>query len=179
MNYSNLIEFWFDEIDSAKWWRKDPQFDRLITDRFGALHAAAVQCELFDWRETELGRLAEIILLDQFSRNIYRDTPRAFQYDPLALCLAQQAVDQGVQKPLTDRQRSFLYMPYMHSESRQIHEIAARLFSEPEVATNLNFELRHKEIIDRFGRYPHRNEILNRKSTPEEIEFLQQPGSSF
>lgn len=179
MNYSNLIEFWFDEIDSAKWWRKDPQFDRLIADRFGAFHAAAVQCELFDWRETELGRLAEIILLDQLSRNIYRDTPRAFQYDPLALCLAQQAVDQGVQKPLTDRQRSFLYMPYMHSESRQIHEIAARLFSEPEVATNLNFELRHKEIIDRFGRYPHRNEILNRKSTPEEIEFLQQPGSSF
>ncbi len=179
MNYSDLIEFWFDEIDAKQWWGKDPEFDRLITDRFGPLHARAVRCELFDWRVSELGRLAEIILIDQFSRNIHRDTPQAFQYDPLALCLAQEAIGRKVQQALTDTQRSFLYMPFMHSESSEIHESAARLFGEPEVASNLDFELRHKKIIDRFGRYPHRNEILDRISTAEEIEFLQQPGSSF
>jgi uncharacterized protein (DUF924 family) len=179
MDYNDVLEFWFNEIDSKQWWHKDPQFDRLIEDRFASLHAMAVRCELFQWRDSAPGRLAEIILLDQFSRNIYRDTPLAFQHDPLALCLAQEAVARGIQKSLTDSQRSFLYMPFMHSESPQVHVVAARLFSEPEVASNLDFELRHKAIIDRFGRYPHRNEILDRISTAEEMEFLQDPGSSF
>ena len=129
--------------------------------------------------DTPQGRLAEIILLDQFCRNIHRDTPQAFASDPLALALAQEAVAHGADTELKAKQVPFLFMPYMHSESKKIHEIAMILFSREAAAGNLEFERRHKVIIDQFGRYPHRNEILGRESTPEEVEFLSQPGSSF
>ena len=123
--------------------------------------------------------LAEIIILDQFSRNIYRDSPRAFAYDTLALVLAQEAIRRKFDDELKVKQRAFLYMPFVHSESAELHEIALFLFDKPGLEDNFNYEIRHKEIIDRFGRYPHRNEILGRKSTAEELEFLAQPGSSF
>ncbi len=129
--------------------------------------------------QTALGRLSEIILLDQFSRNIYRDKPAAFAQDALALALAQEAIAAGIASELTVDQRSFLYMPFMHSESELIHQQAVKLFSEPGLEASLEFEIRHKKIIDRFGRYPHRNEILGRTSTVEEQQFLAQPGSSF
>ena len=177
--YGDVIEFWFTESGPEKWWKKDSQFDRQIGERFGAVHAQAINCELFAWRASAAGRLAEIIVIDQFSRNMYRDTPKSFAFDPLALALAQEAISQQVQLDLAGPQRAFLYMPYMHSESREIHKIAAVLFSEPEVEGNRDFELRHKAIIDQFGRYPHRNEILGRTSTAAELEFLQEPGSSF
>lgn len=177
--YGDVIEFWFTESGPEKWWKKDSQFDRQIGERFGAVHAQAINCELFAWRASAAGRLAEIIVIDQFSRNMYRDTPKSFAFDPLALALAQEAISQQVQLDLAGPQRAFLYMPYMHSESREIHKIAAVLFSEPEVEGNRDFELRHKVIIDQFGRYPHRNEILGRTSTAAELEFLQEPGSSF
>ena len=125
------------------------------------------------------GRLAEIIVLDQFSRNIYRDRPLAFAYDATALVLAQEAVRVGADQQVDFEKRSFFYMPYMHSESPIIHNRAVELFSQPGAEFNYEFELKHKAIIDRFGRYPHRNAILGRESTPEEIEFLGQPGSSF
>ncbi len=174
-----IINFWFNEIDSSKWWVKDPAFDQLIKNRFGDTHAKAVRCELYPWRDTAQGRLAEVIVLDQFSRNIFRDTPGAFASDPLALALAQEAVSTGADKELNQTERCFLYMPYMHSESPEIHEIAVKLFDTLEKKGNLEFELKHKKIIDRFGRYPHRNKILNRQSTNEEIEFLKEPGSGF
>lgn len=174
-----ILEFWFQELSSRQWFKVDPELDRLITMRFGETHRAGSCCELSTWRCCYRGRLAEIIVLDQFSRNIYRDTPMAFAQDALALALAQEAVDRGVAAELPPHQRAFLYMPYMHSESRLIHQQALRLFSEPELKFNLEFERRHKAIIDRFGRYPHRNRILDRASTPEEQEFLRQPGSSF
>lgn len=176
---NSVIEFWFNEITPKQWWVKDLDFDQMITKRFGQLQQQAHQCELVAWRHRPLGRLAEIIVLDQFSRNIYRDTPQAFACDPLALCLAQQAVALNCQSELEDRQRAFLYMPYMHSESKLIHQVAERLFADPAVGNNLEFELKHKAIIDRFGRYPHRNEILGRESSKQELDFLQQPGSSF
>jgi len=179
MDAEAVIDFWFNEIDPASWWRKEPTFDRLIFDRFAAIHAAAVQCELYPWRETSLGRLAEIIILDQFSRNMYRNTSDAFASDPLALALAQEAVARGIHEELDPSRRLFLLMPYMHSESPVIHERAVELFDIPELQQNLDFELKHKSIIDRFGRYPHRNEILGRKSTREELLFLKEPGSSF
>ena len=135
--------------------------------------------ELYPWRATAEGRLAEVIVLDQFSRNVYRNTPQAFAQDPVALVLAQEAVASGALNQLDPTQRSFLLLPYMHSESRQIHLVAEALYTEYAPAVNLDFELRHKAIIDRFGRYPHRNEILGRTSTPEELEFLAQPGSRF
>ena len=120
-----------------------------------------------------------MIVLDQFSRNIYRDDARAFAADPMALALAQQAVALGVDQSLPSAQRCFLYMPYMHSESRWVHERAVPLFESLGQPANLDFELKHKAIIDRFGRYPHRNALLGRESTAEELAFLEQPGSSF
>jgi uncharacterized protein (DUF924 family) len=134
---------------------------------------------LFAWRTTAEGRLAEIIVLDQFSRNVYRDTPRAFAQDVPALVLAQELVASGQDRSLSIAQRTFAYMPYMHSESALVHVQAVALFSQPGMEDNLNFELRHKAIIDRFGRYPHRNAVLGRPSTPEELAFLSEPGSSF
>ncbi|MCW8832764.1 MAG: DUF924 domain-containing protein, partial [Colwellia sp.] len=125
------------------------------------------------------GRLAEIILLDQFSRNMYRDTPKSFAQDPLALALSQQAIQMGADKALTAVERSFLYMPFMHSESLLIHQQACQLYKDNGIDSNYQFELKHLAIIERFGRYPHRNKILGRESTPAEITFLTQPGSSF
>lgn len=176
--YQQVLQFWFEEIPTSKWWTKDPAFDTEIQERFGELHAQAARCECFDWRSSAEGRLAEVIVLDQFSRNMYRDQPAAFAQDPLALALAQEAVAQGHDQKLTATQRGFLYMPYMHSESLKIHDEAVRLF-EGLNNNQLDFEHRHREIIVRFGRYPHRNTILGRVSTPEELEFLKQPGSSF
>jgi len=174
-----VLHFWFEEIEPKLWWVKSPEFDRLIASRFGALHAAAARCELFEWRASAAGRLAEIIVLDQFSRNLHRDTPLAFGCDPLALALAQEAVAAGAPAQVDAARRSFLYMPYMHSESPAIHAVALKLFEDPAASDNLEYERRHKAIIDRFGRYPHRNAVLGRMSTAEEIEFLKTPGSSF
>ena len=176
MNSQDILNFWFKEIEPKQHWVKDPEFDKLIENRFGELLIAASKCELFSWRTTAQGRLAEIIVLDQFSRNAYRDMPQAFAQDPLALALAQEAVALGLDKELPDKEKPFLYMPYMHSESKVVHEEALKLFK---AAGSFDFELKHKKIIDRFGRYPHRNEILGRVSSPEEIEFLSGPRSSF
>lgn len=175
----DIIHFWFTEISPKAWFDKDTAFDALIKQRFESLLTQAKQGELYHWRTTPQGRLAEILILDQFSRNIYRDTPQAFAADAMALTLAQEAVAAQVDQQLNVSYVPFLYMPYMHSESRAIHEVALILFSREAAATNLPFELRHKAIIDQFGRYPHRNHILGRQSTPDEIAFLQQPGSHF
>jgi uncharacterized protein (DUF924 family) len=179
MTAESVLSFWFEEIEPKQWWVKSDEFDQLIANRFGALHAAATRSELSDWRETPQGRLAEVIVLDQFSRNIYRDQPQAFACDPLALALAQHAVALQADQALPTQQRTFLYMPYMHSESPLIHSSALPLFSQAGLEHALPSELRHKAIVDRFGRYPHRNTILGRSSTAEEIDFLATPGSSF
>ena len=177
--FQEIIKFWFEELEPKDWWKKDDSFDQMIKDRFLEVHAAATRCELYLWRKSPLGRLAEIIVLDQFSRNIFRNKPESFAFDALALSLSQEAHRIGADKELADQQRHFLAMPYMHSESPVIHKVALELFSQQGMERTLDFEIRHKEIVDRFGRYPHRNEILGRKSTPEEVEFLKQPGSSF
>jgi uncharacterized protein (DUF924 family) len=174
-----IIEFWFNEIDPQLWWRKDDTFDALIRRRFQSLHCAATAGELYVWRDSAMGRLAEIIVLDQFSRNLYRDDPRAFACDGMALVLAQEVVRGGDDRQLYPVMRAFVYMPYMHSESLLVHEQAVNLFAQPGMESNLDFEYRHKAIIDRFGRYPHRNQVLGRESTVEELAFLQQPGSGF
>ena len=179
MQASEIISFWFEEIPTESWFKKDADFDELIRQRFLHVHDAATTGELYDWRSTALGRLAEIIVLDQFSRNIFRDSPSAFAWDAQALVLAQEAVAAQVMEELESSQQSFLIMPYMHSESKMIHEQAITLFSRPGLEFNLDFEKRHKIIIDRFGRYPHRNGILGRQSSAEEEEFLKQPGSAF
>jgi uncharacterized protein (DUF924 family) len=174
-----VIRFWFEELQPAQWWRVDDGVDQQIRDRFGALHRAAAAGECWAWRASAQGRLAEIIVLDQFSRNLYRGTAGAFACDPMALALAQEAVAAGADLALPVAYRAFCYMPYMHSESTVIHQEALRLFSAPGLQANWDAELRHKAIIDRFGRYPHRNLALGRSSTEEELLFLTQPGSSF
>jgi len=174
-----IIKFWFEEITPKQWWVKDASFDVEIGQRFGATLEAAAKGELVSWRKSAQGRLAEIIVLDQFSRNIYRDNIRAFSSDPIALVLAQEAIGLSLHRELAIEQKKFLFMPFMHSESLVIHEEALILFSEPGLEDNLDFERRHKAIIDDFGRYPHRNDILGRQSTEDEIEFLKKAGSSF
>ena len=177
--YQNILKFWFEEINPSQWWSKNDEFDQLISTRFSDIHSKAVRCELFEWRESGKGRLAEIIVLDQFSRNMFRGTPLAFMNDPMALVLSQEAISLGIDTLLEPRERSFIYLPLMHSESIQIHEVAEKLYRLHGMQSHLEWELKHKKIIERFGRYPHRNEILGRKSTPEELEFLKQPHSSF
>lgn len=179
MSENQVLDFWFKELKESDWFKKDPELDQLIKNRFLNVYVQATQGELFEWRKTIQGRLAEILILDQFSRNIFRNRPEAFQFDCLALMLSQEACHLKAAKELPAKWRMFLYMPHMHSESLIVHEQAVRLFSETGLEKIYEFEMKHKVIIERFGRYPHRNEILGRASTPEEIDFLKTPGSSF
>ncbi len=179
VSYQDVLDFWFKESTPQQWFKKDPNFDRQITERFTETWARASRCELFAWREHSMGRLAEILVLDQFSRNIFRDRPESFSQDSLALALAQEAVRTEDLSKIAIPARGFFYMPYMHSESVAIHQEALTLFRQPGLESNYDFEVRHLEILRKFGRYPHRNAILGRTSTAEEIEFLNQPGSSF
>jgi uncharacterized protein (DUF924 family) len=179
MQAQDILHFWFEELNDTQRFAKDPALDATMRARFGAALQTAARAELFGWRSTPDGRLAEIVLLDQFSRNIYRDTPGAFAQDPQALTLAQELVASGLDQTLPLAQRIFAYMPFMHSESLLIHAQALPLFAQPGMQGTLAFENKHKTILERFGRYPHRNAILGRVSTPEEQVFLGQPGSSF
>lgn len=177
--HQDILHYWFHEIDPKQWWKVDPGFDQELTERFLSLLEQAKRGELAHWRSSAQGRLAEIMVLDQFSRNIYRNTPAAFAQDGMALVLAQEAITHGAALHLSPIETSFLYLPLMHSESAAIHLQAEQLYKELGLQGNYEFELKHKVIIDRFGRYPHRNAILGRASSAEEIEFLKQDGSHF
>ncbi len=192
-----ILEQWFgaEDNDEARlkhqglWWKKDPQFDQLLKDRFGALLKSASQGELDDWRQTPKGRLALIILLDQFSRNIFRDTKEAFAQDTLAYELCIEGIERRHDRELSQIERTFFYMPMMHQEDKDCQKRSVQIFKAmleeaPEalkktVQGNYDAALGHARIIERFGRYPHRNTILERESTAEEIEFLKQPNSSY
>ncbi|BDW10729.1 membrane protein [Polynucleobacter sp. SHI8] len=178
-SFEAIIKFWFVEISPKQWWEKSIEFDQMVLHRFAEIHRKANQCELFEWRKEPLGRLAEIIILDQFSRNMYRDTPSSFASDPLALALTQMALEQHAEEGLSPDQKGLLFMPMMHSESLLIHQYSQAYFAQAGCESYANSQQRHQNIIERFGRYPHRNKILGRESTPTELEFLKQPGSSF
>ena len=179
MEHVEILKFWFEEIDSSQWWVQDEQFDQLIVDRFADIHAQAIKCELFGWRQTAGGRLAEIIVLDQFSRNMFRNSALSFAYDPLALALSQEAISVGTDGKLNSSQRHFLYMPFMHSESIKIHEIAMALCEKDGNQSYLSYEIKHRNILQKFGRYPHRNKMLGRISTAAEVEFLKRADFRF
>jgi uncharacterized protein (DUF924 family) len=184
MNFSErmteaILTFWFEELEPAQWWRVDAALDATIRVRFGDFHRHAAAGELSVWRDTPVGRLAEIIILDQFSRNLFRGTPQAFACDAMALALAQEAVRARADAALDASRRGFFYMPYMHSESAVIHFDAAPLFAAPGLEHHAKSALQHKAIIDRFGRYPHRNAMLGRVSSAAEVAFLLEPNSSF
>lgn len=175
----DILKFWFEDLTPEMQFAKSDKLDQQIREKFLSVYHDIIADKTADWRNTPQGRLAEIIVLDQFSRNMFRNTAQAFAADALALKLARIAVSTGDDQKLPLNQRTFIYMPYMHSEDLYVHEEAMKLFSQKGLEFNYKFELAHKKIIDRFGRYPHRNAILGRESTPEEIEFLKQEGSSF
>ena len=181
MSPEAVLKFWYEELTPKDWFQPSnpDELDAKIREKFRPLLEKAASCELYEWRTTPEGSLAEVIVLDQFSRNIYRNSPKAFTQDPLSLALAQEAISKGFDKEMEPSKLSFLYMPFMHSESSIIHERAMELYSAPGLDMNLDFEKKHKAIIDRFGRYPHRNKILGRETTAEEQTFLEGPDSSF
>jgi uncharacterized protein (DUF924 family) len=170
---NEIIQFWFEETSAKQKFSKDLEFDELIKLKFRDIYNDIVAGNTVTWRKSAHGRLAEIIVLDQFSRNMFRGNSKSFAEDKLALKLAMEAVEAGADKKLTKEHRVFIYMPYMHSESAEVHKKALELFTELGSENNLEYEIKHKSIIDRFGRYPHRNKLLGRESTPEELEFLK------
>ena len=176
---TDVLEYWFEKLTPADHFKKSEVLDQEIRERFSKTLEQAARGELFAWRRSPQGRLAEIIVLDQFSRNIYRDEAKAFAQDGMALTLSQEMVELELDKMIIPERRSFVYMPYMHSESKLVHEEALLVFDQPNMAEALKFEKLHKAIIDRFGRYPHRNKVLGRTSTADEIEFLKGANSSF
>lgn len=178
MSYHEIINFWFSELKPEQHFEKSEAVDEKIQEFLPAL-SAIIQGKTAAWRETPEGALAEIIVLDQFSRNLFRDDARAYAQDELALFLAEQAVAKGFDKRLPKEWRLFMYMPYMHSESKVVHESGLPLFESLGNQEVLKYELIHKDIIDRFGRYPHRNKVLERESNPEEIEYLNSTVESF
>jgi uncharacterized protein (DUF924 family) len=182
----DVLEFWFGAVphrSRAIWFGKDPAFDAEIRARFGATVAVALDGGLDEWSATTHGTLARVIVLDQFTRNIFRDTPRAFAGDALALAVATAAVDAQRDRELDRYERPFLYLPFEHSETAAAQDRALELFGALARATGddslLHWAQRHADVVRRFGRFPHRNDILGRASTPEEIAFLKGPGSRF
>jgi uncharacterized protein (DUF924 family) len=171
-----VLAFWL--ADSARWWKKDPAFDAEVRNRFLALHEAIDRGEREDWLETPRGALAYVIVLDQFSRNMFRGSARSFASDARARAGARRAVERGDDRALSVDERTFLYMPFMHSENLADQDRACALFAAARPDQARYAEL-HRDIIRRFARFPHRNAVLGRTSTPEEEEFLKQPGSSF
>lgn len=188
-----VLKFWFGDLQTEQssyeqrrkfWFGKQPDFDAAIRQQFESVYKQAAAGELEHWQQTPLGCLALVILLDQFPRNMFRDTPQAFATDSQAVKVAQQALAQGFDRQIQPIQRMFIYLPFEHSENLEHQKQSVALSQQlqvdaPELADVFDYAVRHKVIIDRFGRFPHRNRILRRESTPEEIEFLKQPGSSF
>jgi len=174
-----ILDFWFSKRVTALHFAKDSAFDIEIKAEFLKAYQQAADGKLEKWQESALGSLALVIMLDQFPRNMFRDTPNAFATDEYALYVAKQAIEKRLDKELSKDQRMFLYMPFMHSEDLQIQEESVKLFEGMKRPDNIDYAIAHRDIIKEFGRFPHRNKILWRKSTPEEFEFLKQPGSGF
>ena len=182
----DVLQFWFGDTPGARrkeWFTKDPAFDADIRARFLDLHEAAARGELAAWDDTSEGALALVVLTDQFPRNMFRGEARAFATDPIALAIARNVLARGWDAGMRPVERMFMYLPYEHSEVLTDQEKSLRLF-EPlgafeETKDTPDYARRHWEIVKRFGRFPHRNAALGRPGTPEEIEFLKQPGSGF
>jgi uncharacterized protein (DUF924 family) len=185
----DVLDFWFSERVQLLCFERDDAFDAEIRERFGAAVAAAQAGGFAEWRATPEGALALVILIDQMSRNVFRGSPQAFAGDARALAIAQQIVESGADRGFSFTQRRFTYLPFEHSEDPQMQKQALKLFGglavecaaehNVDAAVQLLYAARHAEIIFRFGRYPHRNAVLGRASTPEEEAFLKEPHSSF
>lgn len=174
-----VLDFWFNHAGPDNWFTKDPAFDAAIIKNFSELYQAAKQGEMDLWAQTASGALALIIVLDQFPRNMFRDGAEAFATDAKALSVAKRALETGLQESLSVRERVFLFLPFEHSEDPKDQERSVALFAALEDPSYLDWAEKHKVIIDRFGRFPHRNAALGRESTPDEAVFLKEPGSGF
>lgn len=171
-SFEDVLKFWFVDHGRDDWFGGKPEFDAALAVGFADTHAAVARGEAWEWRRTPEGRLAEVIVLDQFSRQLHRKSPLAYANDTMALALAQEAVAGGHDRSIPAERRTFIYMPYMHSESLIVHQEAQRLFAEMGNVETLDYEMKHVEVLRRFGRYPRRNEALGRESTPEEVEHM-------
>ena len=174
-----ILNFWFIECKPEHWFKKNEDFDQMIENRFFSEIENALAGKMRNWEESETGCLALIILLDQFTRNVFRDTPQAFAGDKRALALSHLCFDKDYLTNPDVQRRQFMLMPMMHSENIDVQDAALPLFKKYASEKDYEYAEKHRDIIARFGRFPHRNVILGRKSTNEELEFLKQPGSSF
>lgn len=172
-----VLDFWFKELKPAQHFKKDPSVDAEIARRFASQHQNAASGKLARWRTTADGRLAEIIVLDQFSRNLFRDDARAWEQDDLALSLAREMVGLGLDTDIALERRAYVYMPYMHNEDIDDQHESVRLFGLPGLESNLKFAILHRDVIAQFGRFPYRNELLGRDSTPDELVYIDKHGS--
>ena len=173
----DVVSFWLTQSEKV-WFTADPTFDAEVLSRFAALVEQAKSGALDDWADDPEGSLALVILLDQMTRNIYRDTAEMFAADGKALAVAKRAIERGFDMDLPKEKRRWLYMPFMHSEDLADQERSIELFDGSEMAASLPFAVEHADIIRRFGRFPHRNAILGRQTTPEEAAFLAGGGFS-
>ena len=187
---NEVLDFWFGRSQSPefgkvhkKWFEKDADFDAEVRSRFMQQYELAASGQLDSWHDSPENCLALIILLDQFPRNMFRGTPQAFATDSKALATAEYAVNHNFDRELLTVQKLFIYLPFQHSENLEHQQKSVQLFrqlsGEPDSDSLIEYAMQHLEIIQRFGRFPHRNEILGRETTPEEAEFLRQPGSGF
>lgn len=176
-NGEAVLDFWFEETKPYQWFRRDDGFDAVCTNRFGALHDAAREGRLDVWRAHPRYSLSLILILDQFSRNIHRDTSLTFAQDRHALAVAREAIARRFDRLVDDKRRAFFYMPFMHAETLRVQDESVMLFTAQMPGTmNLPFAIEHRDIVRRFGRFPHRNKIFGRVSTPDEIAFLKAGG---
>jgi uncharacterized protein (DUF924 family) len=175
----DILGFWFGELTYQDWFRRDEAIDATIASRFGGVYHELRDGVPEAWLQTPRGVLAAILVLDQFPRNMFRDDARAFATDDMALALAKQAIADGMDETLTPDQRAFIYMPLQHSEDDADQALSVGLYAMLGIPLNLDFALRHKAVIDRFGRFPHRNAVLGRQSTEAEAAFLAAPGPPF
>ena len=189
MTPREVVDFWFTELSPKEWFKGGDSVDKAIADRFSETVDAVYSGQHDDWLDTAEGRLAAILTLDQFPRNLYRREPRSFSYDDKALKWCLDGIAKGVDLELKPIQRVFFYLPLEHSEEMENQDLSLEKFAKLVTSVDLdereqyrgflNYAWRHYEIIKRFGRYPHRNDVLGRESTGKELNFLEQPGSSF
>ncbi|KKB77747.1 membrane protein [Devosia soli] len=173
---ADVLKFWFEDHGPEDWFAGKPEFDAEIAETFSQTHAHVAKSEAWEWRATPKGRLAEIIVLDQFSRQLFRGKPEAFAQDRMALVLAQEMVGQGLDMRFEQPQRGFIYLPFMHAESAAIQSASVRLYEALGDEDQLKFAVDHKAVIDRFGRFPFRNAALGRVSTEEERDYMAEQG---
>lgn len=175
-----ILQFWFEETPTENWFKKDDAFDALLKEKFEKTVQRALAGQLDSWAQNAEGLMALIIILDQVTRNIYRDTPMAFAGDDMALALTMTGIDRGYLDTFEDpHYRQFMLMPMMHAEDLAVQDASLPLFEKYTNALTYDYAVRHRDIVARFGHFPHRSPILGRPLTPEEEDFLKQPGSSF